>query len=223
MALSEPDSGVSAKLKTIMPVGVSSPSDGPASGDGVTCEAFRPTAGTHSLDVGTLAPTLKVASGGAAGHGVGVLISSSAASPARGPASPGSTADLPTTVPPSSGKFAASRIRSARRGVSSRTSLDSVLLMPDVTSRQFYSRLKNAGLWSGGGFWTADISESPSDAVECSLSAVLMKRVSAKYSLSLKAAAGILRRAARRGRALPAPLAAALTALVAATKTTPTS
>jgi hypothetical protein len=71
----------------------------------------------------------------------------------------------------------------------------------------------NAGLLSDGGFWTADISESPKDAAECSLSAVLQTHVSPRYFLSPKAAAGILRRAEKRGRELPEPLRSALTLL----------
>lgn len=45
------------------------------------------------------------------------------------------------------------------------------------------------------------------------LSAVLQRQVSPKYCLSPKAARGILRRAEKRGRALPAALQSALTHL----------
>ena len=68
----------------------------------------------------------------------------------------------------------------------------------------------NAGLSSDTGFWTANGSESPRDAAACSLSAVLQKRVSERYFLSPKAAAGILRRATKRGRELPPALRQAL-------------
>jgi len=54
--------------------------------------------------------------------------------------------------------------------------------------------------------------ESPNDAVESSLSDVLETSGEhlKKYSLSPKAAQGILRRAGRRGKQLPEPLEEAL-------------
>lgn len=60
--------------------------------------------------------------------------------------------------------------------------------------------------------WTLSTSESPSDAVASSLSDVLEETHEglSKYCLSPKAAQGILRRAKRRGKTLPGPLAAAL-------------
>jgi hypothetical protein len=60
---------------------------------------------------------------------------------------------------------------------------------------------------------TLDTSEFPSDAVECSLSDILEATPDRRYSLSARAARGILRRAAARGRTLPSELEAALTAL----------
>lgn len=54
---------------------------------------------------------------------------------------------------------------------------------------------------------TLNISESPNAAAECSLSRVLETGPHLlRYCLSPKACAGILRRAHRRGRALPGPL-----------------
>lgn len=63
-----------------------------------------------------------------------------------------------------------------------------------------------------GGALTLNISESPSVAVESSLSAVLEDWHDdlLKFCLSAKAASGILRRANRRGRDLPPLLADAL-------------
>ena len=54
-----------------------------------------------------------------------------------------------------------------------------------------------------GEFSTLNISESPNDAVECSLSAILIPNAPARYYLSAKACAGILRRAENRGKKLP--------------------
>ena len=53
-------------------------------------------------------------------------------------------------------------------------------------------------------------SDSPNVVAESLLSQVLENNVAAKYSLSPKACAGILRRAEMRGRALPPTLKAAL-------------
>jgi hypothetical protein len=62
--------------------------------------------------------------------------------------------------------------------------------------------------------WTLNTSESPSVAVASSLSDVLETRPDLqKYCLSPKAARGILRRAQRRGRTLPADLIGPLEAL----------
>ena len=52
--------------------------------------------------------------------------------------------------------------------------------------------------------------ESPSDAVESLLSQILEASPHPKYYLSAKACAGILRRAERRGKALPPELETAL-------------
>lgn len=67
---------------------------------------------------------------------------------------------------------------------------------------------RNGGL--SGGCLTLNISEWPSDAVVCSLSQVLEENPDPKYCLSQRAARGILRRAEKRQKILPAPLAAAL-------------
>lgn len=61
-----------------------------------------------------------------------------------------------------------------------------------------------------GECWTLNISESPSAAVESSLSQVLETEVAQKYFLSPKAASGILRRSSGRGRSLPETLQQAL-------------
>lgn len=55
-----------------------------------------------------------------------------------------------------------------------------------------------------------NISERHSDAGECFLSQILEVNAPEKYSLSPRACAGILKRAERRGRALPPLLKAAL-------------
>ena len=62
---------------------------------------------------------------------------------------------------------------------------------------------------------TRNIGECPSVAVESTLSQILEANVPGKYSLSAKACAGILRRAERRGKALPPMLTAALEYVIA--------
>lgn len=75
---------------------------------------------------------------------------------------------------------------------------------------------------SHGGCWTLSISESPNDAVECLLWQVLEREVAPKYYLSKEGAAGILRRAERRGKTLPPLLESALkNVILAVTVTTP--
>ncbi len=75
-----------------------------------------------------------------------------------------------------------------------------------------------SGISEPGGCWTASSSEFPSaDAgySVCSLADVLEPCAAPKYSLSARAATGILRRAAKRGRQLPAALHQALSELAA--------
>lgn len=61
-----------------------------------------------------------------------------------------------------------------------------------------------------GGVWTLNISVSRSAARASSLLAILETDVPPKYFLSAKAARGILRRAKKRGKALPPALAQSL-------------
>ncbi len=69
----------------------------------------------------------------------------------------------------------------------------------------------NAGMGSHGEFVTLSIGEFPNDVVESSLSQILETGdVPQRYFLSAKASAGILRRAAKRGKTLPAHLERAL-------------
>ena len=94
-----------------------------------------------------------------------------------------------------------------------KTSLASSLPTKGLTSPDFFMKWSSSGIVSRGELWMLDTSESPSDAVECSLSQVLSPTAPARYSLSAKAASGILRRANRRGKVLPAALQTALEAI----------
>ncbi|CAK0037582.1 C-5 cytosine-specific DNA methylase [Burkholderia pseudomallei] len=66
---------------------------------------------------------------------------------------------------------------------------------------------------SPGGYWTPNISVSPNDASVCSLSQVLeTTSIPPRYFLSSTACSGILRRTAKRHKALPEALQSALMA-----------
>ena len=100
------------------------------------------------------------------------------------------------------------------------------------TSRTSSARLGNAGillptgLWTLNGCeWTGCPAQFPRDAGVCGLSDILetVGEHLRKYCLSLKACAGILRRAASRGKDLPARLAAALKAQIARFQRTATA
>ncbi len=63
-------------------------------------------------------------------------------------------------------------------------------------------------------FLTLNIGESPSAAVESTLSQILQANVPDKYFLSARACEGILRRAERRGKDLPPMLKEALLQMI---------
>ncbi len=106
----------------------------------------------------------------------------------------------------------------APAGSSARTSLDSCRLTADRTWVPSSGRWGNSGMGSPTEFWTLSSSEFPSAAAASSLSGILENPGPhlRKYFLSAKAASGILRRAAKRGRKLPVPLLSALESLAEA-------
>lgn len=70
--------------------------------------------------------------------------------------------------------------------------------------------------WSSGACWTRSSSDWHSAASVCSLSSILETgKVARRFYLSPKACAGILRRAEKRGRELPAHLRQALSTAAA--------
>ena len=154
--------------------------------------------------------------GGKPGQGY-PLIFSAAASPAKTSASQASGAALQGNAPASSSCSPGSQMSFAHDGSSLRTSLGSSPLPTEETLPSFSARWATSGMASHGGFSTLDSSEFPSAAVECSLSDILVANPSRRYALSARAASGILRRAAARGRELPLELEQALRSLSAAT------
>ena len=78
----------------------------------------------------------------------------------------------------------------------------------------------NAGMGSPTEFWTHNFSEYPSDGVVSSLSDVLETgELPPQYFLSSRACRGILRRAEKRGKTLPLPLARALAVVADSVRT----
>ena len=143
-----------------------------------------------------------------------LLISSAEDSPAKTLASLDEEQDSPESEAACSSSSPESPENSNRIGSSSRTSQGCLVPLKDWTSLSSSIRWTNSGTVWRGAFSIASSSESPSVAAECSLSDILVAHAHPKYSLSPKAAAGILRRAERRGRALPTHLEAALVALM---------
>jgi hypothetical protein len=88
----------------------------------------------------------------------------------------------------------------------------------DEISPSWSARWATSGFTiSPGECWTADTSECPSEGGACSsLADVLLDTAPARFYLSPRAAAGIVRRADKRGRELPRALAEALQALASA-------
>ncbi len=147
------------------------------------------------------------------------------------------TSPSPANAPDSKGRARASFTNSHESQESlfaqedtfwSRTSRVFLVPMPDGTSVPSSLRWPTSGFTiSPGEFSTPNSSEYPNVGGECSsLRDVLEADVAPKYFLSQRAAAGILRRAQKRGKALPAHLEAALRAVgcgPTSTDTEPTS
>lgn len=188
MALNEPECKSNGKSNQTPSRDECSPSDGHTLPAGLTCGSGRAT-------------------------GMNLLISSSVDFPAKTSVLPENAPGLPENAPASSMNSSALPKRSSRAGASLKMSQGCLVLMADGIWPRSLKDYGNAGLWSATQCWTASISESRNVAAACSLSAVLQKQVSSKYSLSPKAATGILRRASKRGRTLPPALEAALIAL----------
>ncbi len=145
-------------------------------------------------------------------------ISSAEGSPAKTSPSPDDEPDSKAgSAPASSSSSHGSQgsLFSPAGGSSLRTFPDFFPATVDEISPSYSRRWPTSGFTtSHGECWTADISEFPSGGGACSsLPDVLVDDPPLRFSLSPIAAAGILRRAERRGRELPRALRVALTAL----------
>jgi len=99
-------------------------------------------------------------------------------------------------------------------GRSSRMSPAYYPIGKDGTLPPSFKGWRNSGIYRPGGSWTLNTTEWHRNAAVCSLSRVLEAEVAQKFYLSARAARGILRRAAQRGKELPPRLRQALQAVV---------
>ena len=109
-------------------------------------------------------------------------------------------------------KWSDSLPKQKRSGLSLKMSPDYCHLTEEKIWESSSKRWLNSGMGSRTGFLTLNTLEYPNAAVESSLSDVLEMTGEhlQKYSLSAKAAQGILRRANKRGKVLPDQLQKAL-------------
>lgn len=146
-----------------------------------------------------------------------LLTSSVADSPAKTSQSPDDEQDSQATDPACSSSSHESRtlFSATEDGSSLRTFPDFFPPTVDGISPSYSRRWPSSGFTTSPGVcWTADTSECPSGAgAFSSLADVLLDQVPARFFLSPRAAAGILRRAAKRDRDLPEHLQEALQAL----------
>ena len=155
-----------------------------------------------------------------------VLISSQADSLARTSPSLADEQGSLESDPASSTSSPASLSLFDPAGFSSRTFQVSSLATAVGTSEQSLERWPTSGTAWPGGFSTAVTSECRSDEGGCSSSEPSLteileepQNVPAKYSLSARAARGLIKRTRKRGRTLPPPLEQALEAVAAGTLT----
>lgn len=135
--------------------------------------------------------------------------------PAKASASPDSERDWLIRVATSCSPILPLLSATLPAGWSGKTSPVSCHQTKDGTLAPSSAGWQNSGMGTHTGFLTLSTSEWPSDAVVCSLSDTLETGdVPQQYLLSAKACSGILRRAAKRGKELPRPLAHALAAVV---------
>ncbi len=190
------------------------------------CERWEEAEATNTLSPrdGTAPSTLVLANTLKSQGGRGwsydpeaTYISSAAGSPAKTSPSPDNDAASQATDPACSSSSPESQTLFDPDGFSSRTYPDCSPRMAVGTSESCLERWPTSGTAWDGGFSTHVTSECRSADGGCSSSGVSLTEileppasVPARYSLSARAATGILRRAEKRGRMLPGHLAAAL-------------
>ncbi len=228
-----PDGGTPSSPRSNPSAEPCSPSDSPASLSTPT-SATSPSAGAESRGdehaqamtwdalnhtASHLSPTMGTSTGRSTTRAGVVWTSSLSEAPVRTSPSPGSDEDSTATAPASSGKPCESLEMALfdPEPYSWKTWKGSCLATVGGTSRSSWTRWPSAGIGGATGFSTRSSSAAPSVDGEfswsASLTTILEPNASERYSLSPKAAAGILRRASRRGRTLPPALEQALRAV----------
>jgi hypothetical protein len=134
-------------------------------------------------------------------------------SPARTTQSQEQVRDWLEIVARSGGSITGSLLSLAPPGLSRKMSPGSSLVETALTLKRSSGLSANSGMAWPGRFLTLNTSEWRSDAVVSSLSDILEENPDPRFSLSPKACTGILHRAAKRDRDLPAPLLSALEAI----------
>lgn len=219
-----PDTGSSDNAKPTLPPDVSSNGTGPESPSPTTSEpstltgcdvtAFAQNQRDEVRDLNGLAGALAAEPG--MKQTTYVSISSVEASHARTCRSQENERDLPVNDQDCSSRQPESLtlFSDPEGGSSLRTFPDFFPQTADGISESFSRRWPTSGFTtSPGECWTADTSECPSGGgVFSSLPDVLEATVPSRFFLSPKAAAGILRRAEKRGKDLPPALGQALRA-----------
>src|SRR5262245_19665202 len=146
----------------------------------------------------------------------------SVATPTRISPSPVADAASPATAASSSSDSSNSPERYVRRGSSWRMSQACFRFAEAATSVPCSAPWKTQGTLQRGECWTRNGSACPSvGAVSSSLPDVLepADQIPQRYYLSPRACRGVIRRAARRGKTLPARLQQALEAVASVTST----
>jgi hypothetical protein len=210
LALNEPECELSGSARRTSTGDECLPDTGPTLNDGTTSEPFLWTHSGGETYIGAESVGSLTQQSASETSAMTPLISFAAASPAKTSRSPADAKGSKATGRASSTSSPESQMSFVQDGSWSKTFQGFSPLPTAETLPSFSAPWRTSGMASRGGYLTLDTSEFPSAAVECSLSDILEATPNRRYSLSARAAKGILRRAAARGRVLPTELEVAL-------------
>ena len=227
MGSTTPGGSAPDNVRLTTPPGPSSPGTGPGCPAGRTFVMSHTRTSMEDADRWQERDVSRALTAKAVTHGLhGVtLISSPGGSPARTSASPVAAPDSPESVPDCGGSSTGSLTLFDPEPHSWKTLRGSSA----VTAAETWGRSSKPWLTSGMGGPTAsstrNTSACPSGDAACScspsLAEILEPNALPRYSLSPRAAAGILRRAEARGRTLPPVLEATLASLASRAPSAP--
>jgi hypothetical protein len=225
LASSERDTGSSSNAKPTPTEEKSSPDIGPESRASRTFELYNPTRSRTQDEHGPIEYWKQDETVDALHGPTGnkePLICSVEASPAKTSPSRADGRDSQANAQDCSSSSHESPTLFSPNGSSLRTFPDFFPPTVEGISPSYSRRWPSSGFTtSPGECWTADTSECPKGGgAFSSLPDVLEAEVHPRFYLSQRAAAGILRRAEKRGRELPRPLMEALEGLAGQTTTT---